>query len=130
MDFMPSSRVVRVSDARWSRFLIRDAHGQYFAQNHWSNSPSDAVLFHREVDAIEARNRLGFTGDAADTFMATIVLTVHQDKWTVEELVAYMKRHRQSSLRGAVGKRGILLEILPDGIRKVEQLVEKEDESD
>ena len=129
MDFMPPSRVVKVSDPRWSRFVIRDSIGQYWANERWSDNPSDAVLFHRETDAIEARNRLGFSGDAADTFVTTIVLSTHHGEWTAEELTAYLQRHRRSFMKGPTGKKGILLEIVPDGVKKMERLAEDNDGS-
>ena len=71
------------------------ASGNTGLANGGATNPSEAVLFHRETDAIEARNRLGLGGDAADTFITTIVLSTHQGEWTAEELTAYLQRHRK-----------------------------------
>jgi hypothetical protein len=109
----------------WIRWVLRDAIGQSWTGTGWTGERSEALLFHSELDAIEARNRLGFRGDAADTFVAHVVLTVHRGKWTAEELRAYLKRHRRSWLRGSGGRLGILLELLPDGLKKVEQPAEE-----
>jgi len=121
MDYTPPGRVVRVCDSRWSRFIIRDEHGLFWAgKNRWSNRPTDAVLFYSEVDAIEERNRCCLGGDKNDTFTATIVVTAHAACWTVEELVAYLQKHRKLAIAGYGGKRGMLAEILPETLKKVE----------
>ena len=119
-NFTPPAQVVKVSDPRWSRFIIRDADGRYWANARWSSNPSEAVLFHLETNAIEVRNRLGFGGDLADTFTTTVVLSTHHGDWNAEELVAYLQRHRRSFLKGPTGKKGILLEIVPNALKKVE----------
>ena len=77
------------------------------------------MLFSREIDAMEARNWHCLGGDTADTFTATIVLTVHAGRWSVEELAARLKRHRKFCINGPAGKGGFLLEILPETLKKV-----------
>ena len=57
MDYLPPGRVVKIGDERFPRFIIRDCLGQYWARDRWSDKPADAVLFCRELDAVEARNR-------------------------------------------------------------------------
>jgi len=119
MDYLPPGHVVKVCDPRWSRWLIRDGLGQYWAGDHWSSNPSEAVFFHREIDAVEARNRHCLGGDTADTFTATVVVTVHAGCWSVEELAAYLGRHRRFCMAGYGDKKGLLLEILPGTLKKV-----------
>ena len=86
MDYFPPGRVVRVCDSRWSRWVIRDGSWKYWAGDWWSSKPSEALLFCRDTDAMEDRNRHCLGGDAAETFTATIVVTAHAACWTVEEL--------------------------------------------
>jgi hypothetical protein len=78
------------------------------------------VLFCRETDAIEVRNRSCLGGDTGDTFLATIVLTVHASRWSVEELANYLKRHRRFCIGGPAGKGGMSAEILPGTLRRTE----------
>ena len=63
------------------------------------------------LDATEARNRHCLGGDEADTFTATIVLTVHARRWSAKELARFLKRHREFFIGGPAGKEGLLLEI-------------------
>jgi hypothetical protein len=120
MDYAPPGRVVRVCESRWSRWVIKDGSGEYWTGGRWSDKPSDAMLFHTQITAMEACNRHCLGGDTADTFTATIVLTVHANCWSVEELAAWLKRHRKLCIGGYGRKRGLLLEILPDTLKKVE----------
>jgi hypothetical protein len=120
MDYLPPGRVVRVCDPRWQRYIIRDSLGQYWAGGHWSHIPTDAVLFCREIDAMEVRNRHCLGGDTADTFTATVVLTVHAGRWSEEALVAHLKRHQKFCVGGPPAKGGLLLEILPGTLRRTE----------
>jgi hypothetical protein len=120
MDYAPPGRVVRVCDPRWSRWIIKDGSGKYWAgENQWRDEPSEATLFCREIDAMEARNR-HCLGDVADTFTATVVVTVHAGRWTVEELADHLSRHRKFCAGGSPGKGGLLLEILPGTLRRPE----------
>lgn len=59
MDFMPPGRVVQVCDPRWSRWVLKDGVGQYWAgaRRRWRDKPSDAMLFCRESDAEAEKNR-------------------------------------------------------------------------
>ena len=121
MDYLPPGRVVKVGDRRWSRFIIVDGLEQVWAgKGHWSDKPADAVLFCREIDATEARNRHCLGGDVANTFTATIIITVHARRWSAKELAEHLKRHRRLFLGGPTGKEGLLLEICPDTLEKVE----------
>jgi hypothetical protein len=118
MDYLPPGRVVRVGDHRWKRFVIRDCLDQFWAgEGRWSKEPSDALLFNREIDAAKQKNRFCL-GDTADTFTATIVITVHPKCWSRKALVAFLKRHREFCIGGPPGKDGLLLEIVPDTLRK------------
>jgi hypothetical protein len=129
MDHMPPVFVQPVGN-QYRRYLIRDSIAQFWTGNGWTANPSEAVLFYTEVHAIEARNRIGLGGDLADTFTATIVLSTQRDEWTTEELTAYLRRHRKSFLRGPAGKNGILLEIVPAELKRIDRPVETDDGSD
>ena len=122
MDYMPPGRVVKVCDPRWNRWVIMDCLAQYWAgsERRWSDKPSDSVLFCSEIDATEERNRHCLGGDVADTFAVTLLVTVHARHWSEEELAHHLKRHGKFFLRGAAGKEGMLLEIVPDTLKKVE----------
>ena len=120
MDFMPPGRVVKVGDPRWNRYVIRDGLGQYWAgeESRWREKPGEAILFHTEVAALRERNRCCL-GDCADTFTATVVVTVHVPRWSRKELARHLDRHGKFYLPGVVGKSGLSLEIVPDTLRKV-----------
>jgi len=120
VDYLPPGRVVRVCDPRWSRWVIRDGLGKYWTGDRWSNRSGEALLFCRETDAIEARNRHCLGGDTADTFTATVVVTVHANCWSAEELATHLKRHRKFCAGGPPGKGGLLLELLPGTLRRTE----------
>ena len=119
MDYLPPGYIQRIGDERFPRFIIRDALGQYWARDRWSDQPADAVLFCRELDATEARNRYCLGGEA-DVYAVTAVVTVHPYRWLAEELVRHLKRHREFFIKGSAGREGILLEIVPDTLKKVE----------
>jgi hypothetical protein len=119
MDYTPPVYVQPVGD-RYRRYLLRDTTAQFWTGSGWTTNPSEAVLFYHEVDALEARNRIGLDGDLADSFTTTILLSTHRGEWTADELNAYLRRHRQSFLKGPKGKSGILLELVPDLLKKVE----------
>ena len=122
MDYLPPGYIQRVGDERFPRFVIRDGLGQYWAgaERRWSDKPANAVLFCREIDAMEERNRHCLGGDVADTYALTMLVTVHARRWSTKEIARYLKRHRKLYLKGLAGKEGILLEIVPDTLRKVE----------
>ncbi len=119
MEYLPPGYVQRIGDERFRRFVIRDGLGQYWARDRWSDKPADAVLFYRELDAMEARNRYCL-GDEADTFTATVVVAVHARRWSVKELARHLKRHRKFFIGGPAEKEGLLLEIVSDTLKKVE----------
>ena len=78
MDYLPPGRVVRVGDRRFPRWVVKDAENRYWAgEGQWSDEPSEALLFCREIDAAKQKNRYCLGGDPADTFTATVVVTVH-----------------------------------------------------
>ena len=121
MEYLPPGRVVKVvGDERFPRYVIVDGLGQYWARDRWSNKVGEAVLFYRELDATEARNRHCLGGDEADTFTVMVVLTVHARRWSVQELARHLKRHRQFFIGGPAGKEGLLMELVPDTLKKVE----------
>ena len=118
MDYLPPGRVVRVGDRRWRRFVIRDCLDRFWAgQGRWSDNPSGRSWFCREIDATKQRSRYCL-GDTADTFTATVVVTVHPKCWSRKALVAFLKRHREFCIGGPAGMKGLLLEIVPDTLRK------------
>ncbi len=54
MNYMPPAYVQQVGDSRWTRYIVRDAVGQFWmGEQRWSNKAADAALFCRETDAIE-----------------------------------------------------------------------------
>ena len=119
MDYLPPGRVVRVGDHRWKRFVIRDCLDQFWAgEGRWTDKPSEAVLFCRELDATKQKNR-HCLGDTADTFTATVVVAVHPGRWSARELARHLKRHKEFCIGGPASKGGLLLEIVPDTLRKV-----------
>ncbi len=122
MDYMPPGRVVKVCDPRWSRWIIKDGIGQYWAgeERRWRDKPSDAVLFCSEIDATETRNRHCLGGDEADTFAVTLLVTVHARRWSEEELARHLKRHRKFFIGEPAGKEGLLVEIVPDTLKRIE----------
>ncbi len=118
MDYLPPGRVMRVGDKPFPRFVIRDCLDQFWAgEGRWSKEPSEALLFCRELDATKQKNR-HCLGDTADTFTATIVVTAHPGRWSRKALVAFLKRHREFCIGGPADKGGLLLEIVPDTLRK------------
>ncbi|MGO8750598.1 MAG: hypothetical protein ACLQNE_32010 [Thermoguttaceae bacterium] len=120
MDYQPPGYIQCVGDERFPRYVIRDRAGKFWAgESVWSGNPSEAVLFYRELDAVTTCNR-HCLGDEADTFTATVVLTVHAGRWTEEELAAHLRRHRKFCIAGHGDKGGLLLEILPGTLKKVE----------
>ncbi len=122
MDYLPPGYVQRIGDERFPRFVVRDGLGQYWAGEgrRWSDEPADAVLFCRELDAMEERNRHCLGGDVADTFVVTVVVTVHARRWSAKELARHLSRHRKFFIGGPAGKEGLLLEIVPDTLKDVE----------
>lgn len=56
MDFLPPGFVVRVGDPRWRRWAIQNGTAQWWCgqERRWSDDPAKAMLFCREMDAIEA----------------------------------------------------------------------------
>jgi hypothetical protein len=121
MDYLPPGRVVKVCDPRWIRWVIKDGLSQYWAgEGRWSDKAADAVLFCREIAAVEARNRYCLGGDVAEVYAVTAVVTVHARRWSAKELARHLRRHREFFIGGPAGKEGILLEIVCDTLRKVE----------
>ncbi len=122
LDYLPPGYIQRINHERFPRFIIRDGLGQFWAgeERRWSDKAADAVLFYRELDATEVRNRHCLGGDIADTFSVSSILTVHARRWSLEELARHLRRHRKFFIGGPGNKEGLLLEILPDSLKKVE----------
>ena len=122
LDYLPPGLVQRINHERFPRFIIRDGLGQFWAgeERRWSDNPAEAVLFCREIDATETRNRFCLGGDVADTFTVTVVVAVHARRWSVKQLTRHLKRHRKFFIGGPGDKEGLLLEILPESLKKVE----------
>ena len=129
-ELSPSRRGVKwiiCHQAISSESVMSDFHDLSFAMV-WGNiglattgaTSLPSVLFHRELDALEARNRYCLGGDEADTFTVSVVITVHARRWSAKELARHLKRHRQFFVGGPAGKEGILLEIIPDTLKKVD----------
>ena len=118
MDYLPPGRVVRVGDRRWRRWVIRDCLDRFWAgEGRWSEESSKALLFCRELDATTQKSQYCL-GDTADTFTATVVVTARPKCWSRKALVAFMKRHREFCIGGPAGMEGLLLEIVPDTLRR------------
>jgi hypothetical protein len=118
MDYLPPGRVVRVGDRRFPRFVIRDCLDKFWAgEGRWSDEPSEALLFCRELDAAKQKNRYCL-GEPADTFTVRVVVTAHPGRWLTKELARFLTRHREFCRGGPAGKGGLLLEIVPDTLRK------------
>ncbi|MGO9109927.1 MAG: hypothetical protein ACLP9L_11900 [Thermoguttaceae bacterium] len=123
-DYLPPGYIRRIGDKRFPRFVICDCRGQYWARDHWSRKPAHAVLFHSEIQATEARNRYCLGSDEADTFTVSVVLAVHARRWSVEELARHLERHRQFFVGGPAEKEGLLLEIIPSTLKKVDGILQ------
>ena len=76
------------------------------------------LLFCGEIDAAKQKNRYCLGDDNADTFTATIVVTAHPGRWSKKQLASFLGRHREFFIGGPPGKDGLLLEIVPDTLRK------------
>lgn len=59
-------------------------------------------------------------GDEADTFSVSVVLAVHAGRWSAEELARHLEQHRKFFIGGPAGKEGLLLEIVPGTLKKVD----------
>ena len=119
MDYLPPGRVVKVGDRRWRRYVIRDCLDHFWAgEGRWSEKPSEALLFCRELDATKQKNRHCLGDDNADTFTVRVVVAAHPGRWSARELARFLARHREFCMGGPAGKGGLLLEIVPDTLRK------------
>jgi hypothetical protein len=119
MDYLPPGSVVRIGDPRWKRYVIRDVNGLFWAgEGRWGNEPLEALLFNRELDAAKQRNRYCLGDDNADTFTVRVVVTAHPGRWSKKQLASFLGRHREFFIGGPPGKEGLLLEIVPDTLRK------------
>lgn len=121
MDFMPDGFIEKTDN---ERYVIRDGVGQWWAgkERRWRATPSEAILFDAEMAALEERNRYCL-GDEADAlrFEIVAVLTVYARCWSLTELARHLEQHRKLYISGPPGKEGVLLELLPDTLKKVEQ---------
>jgi len=128
MDEMPPSYVEKVGDGAFPRYVIRDRSGRYWARDRWSDNPSEAVLFCREIEAIEAKNRYCLDGHERDTFVSTAVVCVRASQWTAEELSAWLKQHGRFFLPGPRGNKGMTIAILPSAVKKVNDVEDDDDD--
>lgn len=121
MDFMPDGYVEQIGD---EKYVIRDGVGQWWAgiERRWRAKPSEAILFDTEMEALEERNRYCL-GDEADALQVEIVavLTVYARCWSLTALAHHLEQHRKFYISGPPGKEGVLLELLPDTLKKVEK---------
>ena len=120
MDFMPPGYVQQIDH---EKYVLRDGVGQWWAgkERRWKSESTEAIFFRTEVAAMEERNRCGLLGDPADTFKALVIVTVQAHRWTKEELVRRLKRHREIHFEANGGEEGLLLELLLDTLKKVEK---------
>ena len=118
---MPDGYVEKFGD----KYAVRDGVGQWWAgsERRWRGKASEAMLFDTEMKALEERNR-HCLGDEADLLQVEIVavLTVYARRWSLTELARHLEQHRKSCISGPPGKEGVLLELLPDTLRKVKSL--------
>ena len=79
MDFVPPLSVRRVGgDPQFVRFIVRDGGGHYWTGTEWSDSPSEAMLYLRESEAMRA----GIEADkGTETFVAHVLVSVTRDAW-------------------------------------------------
>ena len=122
MDFMPDGFIEKTGN---EKYVIRDGVGQWWAgsERRWQATPSEAMLFDTEMAALEERNRYCL-GDDADAlrFEIVAVLTVYARCWSLTELAHHLVQHRKFYISGRpTGKEGVLFELLPDTLKKVEQ---------
>ena len=84
MDYLPPGYIRRIGDERFPRFVIRDGIGQYWAARTTGGATShaDALLFYYGDRRNGGENRYCLGGDAADTFTATVTVTVHARRWS------------------------------------------------
>jgi hypothetical protein len=122
MDFMPPGYIQRTGDERFPRFVIRDGVGQYWAgeERRWRDKPSEAVLFHSQAAAVEERARHCLGSDPVGTFAVMVMVSCGQRRWATKTLLRFLKRHRRFFIATPAGKTGLLLEIVPDTLKKVE----------
>jgi hypothetical protein len=66
------------------------------------------------------RNRHCLGGDVADTYAITVLVTVHARRWSEKELARFLKRHMGFFIKGPAGKEGVLMEIVPDTLKRIE----------
>ena len=75
MKHLPPTRVRRVGDPRWHRYVIRDSEGRYWAGGEeWSRNRAAATMFASRIAAVAALNRCSLDGDPAETFVTTVVM--------------------------------------------------------
>ena len=121
MDFMPDGYVEKTGD---EKYAVRDGVGQWWAgaERRWQAEPTEAMLFDTEMAALEERNRYCL-GDEADAlrFEIVAVLTVYARRWSLTQLARHLEQHGKLYISGPPGKEGVLLELLPDSLTKVEQ---------
>lgn len=121
MDYFPPAFVQRIGDEQFPRYVFRDSGGQYFTPDgHRSENPREAELFYTEADAIAAQNRISNGEHIRDTFTLKLVVTVDRDAWSREELVKHLRRFAKVWVRKNPEKRGVLVEVIWDDLRKVE----------
>lgn len=120
MDFMPDGFIEKTGD----KYAVRDGVGQWWAgkEQRWQATPSEAMLFATEMEALEERNRYCL-GDEADAlqFEIVAVLTVYVRRWSLTQLAHHLEQHRKLYISGPPGKEGVLIELLPESLTKVEK---------
>ena len=121
MDYVSPAYIQRIGDPQFPRFVFRDSIGQYFTPDgRWSEYFQEAELFYCEADAIAAQNRI-FNGEhVRDTYTLKIVVTTDRDAWSQEELVKHLKRYGKVWIRRIQEKRGVVVEVIWNDLRKTE----------
>jgi hypothetical protein len=122
MDFMPPGYIVRVGDERFPRYAIRDGVGQWWAgeERRWRPNPSEAVLFHVEATAAEERARHCLGDDPVGAFSVMVMVSCAPRRWSMKQVLRFLRRHWRFFTCTPDGKRGLLLEVVPDRLRKIE----------
>ena len=120
-DHMAPVRVQQVGVPGVTRYVLRDGLGQYFTGSGWAGEPSQAALYYRAAEAIEARNRHYLDGgQPEDLFTATVRVRAVKGDWTPDELAAHLQHWGKFIVRPSGEQRGIVVEIEWGGLTKAE----------
>jgi hypothetical protein len=118
-DHMVPVRVQQVGERRHSRYLLRDGIGQFWTGSGWADEPSEAALYYRPADAVEARDRFYLEGgQPEEVFTATVVVRAVKGDWTATDLAEHLKQWGKFLMRPSGEQRGVVVEIAWGGLTK------------